>query len=78
MEPETKKMLEEAFYLFTQDSIIISLETSSIILGDPSEKRILTKDNFYDFQTYIGLACAMEDYSEERIEFLDTDSPKVR
>ena len=78
MEPETKKMLEEAFYLFTQDSIIISLETSNIILGDPSEKRILTKDNFYDFQTYIGLACAMEDYSEEPIEFLDTDSPKVR
>lgn len=78
LEPENKKTLEAAFSLFTQDSCIISMETESIILGDPAEKRILTKDNFYNFQTYIGLACAMDDYTDQRIEFLDTDTPRVR
>lgn len=78
MEPERKQMLLRALELFTQDRGTILLDSSAIVLGDPSEKRILDKDNFYEFQSYIGAVCAMEDYTEDRIEFKDTDSPDAR
>ena len=78
MEPERKQMLLRALELFTQDRGTILLNNSAIVLGDPSEKRILNKDNFYEFQSYIGAVCAMEDYTEDRIEFKDTDSPDAR
>jgi hypothetical protein len=78
MEPERKQMLLRALELFTQDRGTILLNNSAIVLGDPSEKRILNKDNFYEFQSYIGAVCAMEDYTEDRIEFKEDDSPDAR
>ena len=67
IEPERKQMLLRALELFTQDRGTILLNNSAIVLGDPSEKRILNKDNFYEFHSYIGAVCAMEDYTEYRI-----------
>lgn len=54
------------------------LDQACIIVGDPLEKRMITKDNFYDFQTYIGFVCAMEDFMDDRIEIRDDDDPNVR
>ena len=78
MDPEQKKVLLRALELFTNDRGTILLNNSAIVLGDPSEKRILDKDNFYEFQSYIGAVCAMEDYTDDRIEFLESDSPDAR
>lgn len=46
MEPENHKVISAAFQFFTGDKPIFINEPVSIILGDPAEKRILTKDNF--------------------------------
>ena len=78
MEPTHKQVLLRALELFTQDRGTILMNNSSIVLGDPTEKRILNKDNFYEFQSYIGAVCAMEDYTQDRIEFKDSDSPDAR
>lgn len=78
LDPNNKKMLTKALELFTKDNSIIVLDNAEIVLGDISEKRILNKDNFYDFQSYIGAVCAMEDFTSERIEFLESDTPQVR
>lgn len=78
MEPERKQTLLHALELFTQDRGTILLNNSAIVLGDPSEKRVLDKDNFYEFQSYIGAVCAMEDYTEDRIEFREDDTPDAR
>ena len=78
MEPERKQTLLRALKLFTEDNGTILLDNSSIILGDPTEKRVLNKDNFYEFQSYIGAVCAMENYTEDRIEFKDSDSSDAR
>jgi len=49
MEPTHKQVLLRALELFTQDRGTILMNNSSIVLGDPTEKRILNKDNFYEF-----------------------------
>lgn len=78
LEPENKRVLNEAFELFTQEKILVLLDQAAIIVGDPLEKRMITKDNFYDFQTYIGFVCAMDDFMDDRIELRDDDDPNVR
>lgn len=77
-EPENKKILEQGLRLFTQESVLVVPDPGYIVIGDPKEKRVLDKDNFYEFQTYIGFACAMEDYTDDRIEFRDDDDPNVK
>lgn len=78
MDPEQKKTLTTAFEIFTQDDIIILPQDKKIILGDIAERRVLDNDSFYEFQSYIGAVCSMDDYTSDRIEFLDSDSPQVR
>ena len=78
MEPENHKLISAAFKFFTGDKPIFLGEPASIILGDANEKRILTNDNFHGFSELVALACAMRDPKEDIIEFLPTDSPKVR
>lgn len=78
MEPENHKVISAAFQFFTGDKPIFINESVSIILGDPAEKRILTKDNFQGFQDLVSLACALKDPKEDTIKFLDSDTPQVR
>lgn len=78
MDKHQGDLLKAALQLFTKDKSLVILEPAQIILGDVEEKRILNNDNFYDFQSYIGAACSMDDYTEDRIEFLETDTPDVR
>ena len=78
MEKENHKMLDAAFQFFTEDKIHIVNDPPSIILGDPKEKRVITQNNFNGFQDMITLACAMRDPKENTIQFLDSDTPRVR
>ena len=78
MEPENHKIISAAFQFFTDDKPIFLTQPTRIVLGDAAEKRVLTKDNFIGFSELISLACAMRDPKEDTIEFLDSDTPRVR
>ena len=78
MERENQSTIEAAFRFFTGEKPMIIAQPPSIVIGDPKEKRILTKENFYGFQELIQLACALRDPKEDTIEFLESDSPQVR
>ena len=78
MEPDSHKLISAAFQFFTGDKPIFLTSPTRVVLGDASEKRMLTNDNFAGFSDLVSLACAMSDPKEETIEFLPTDSPRVR
>ena len=78
MEAENHNLISAAFQFFTGDKPTFLTQPTQIVLGDPAEKRILTKDNFLGFSELVGLACAMRDPKEETIQFLDSDTPRVR
>ena len=78
MEPENQKMISAAFQFFTGDRPTFLTSPASIVLGDITEKRILTKDNFNGFSELVALSCAMRDPKEDTIEFLETDTPRVK
>ena len=77
-EQKIKLTYEDAFEFFTKEKITILTNPPSIVFGPINEKRILTKEKFFNFQEEIKLACAMRDPHEDTIEFLETDSPRVR
>ena len=78
MDTENHKAINAAFKFFTDDKALFVSEPASIVLGDPQEKRILTKDNFQGFSDLVATACAMHDPKENSIEFLESDTPQVR
>lgn len=78
MEPENHKIISAAFQFFTDDKPIFLTQPTRVVLGDATEKRVLTKDNFTGFSELVSLACAMRDPKEDTIEFLDSDTPRVR
>jgi hypothetical protein len=78
MDKEDNKLVRNALEFFTKEKVTFITNPPSIVFGPMTEKRILTKENFYNFQEEIKLACAMRDPREETIEFLDSDTPRVR
>ena len=78
MEPENHKLISAAFQFFTGEKPIFLTSPTRIVLGDAAEKRMLDKNNFQGFSDLIALACAMRDPKEGTIEFLATDTPRVR
>ena len=78
MDKEDNQLIKKAFEFFTKEKVTFITNPPSIVFGPVTEKRILTKENFYNFQEEIKLACAMRDPHESTIEFLDSDSPRVR
>ena len=78
MEPTDAKMISAAFRFFTGEKPTFLPATSSIVLGPPNEKRILTKDNYSGFTELVRCACAMIDMKKDGIEFLESDTPRVR
>lgn len=78
MDPEDNKLIKDALEFFTKEKVTFITNPPSIVFGSPVEKRIMKKDDFIAFQNEISLACAMKDPKEQDIEFLDSDTPKVR
>lgn len=79
MDKEVNKVVSAAFQFFTKEKVsFLTSPESMIVFGDPAEKRIIKEDDFSMFQDRVSLACAMLDPHEDTIEFLDTDTPRVR
>lgn len=78
MDKDDYKLIKNAFEFFTKEKVTFITNPPSIVFGPVNEKRILTKENFYNFQEEVKLACAMRDPHEDTIEFLESDSPRVR
>ena len=78
MDPEDNKIIKEALEFFTKEKVTFITNPPSIVFGPINEKRILTKEDFFKFQDEIFLACAMKNAKDQDIEFLETDSPRVR
>ena len=72
-----KQQLMEAFKLFTGEKPLIILDPPQLVLGPLTEKRMLEQYSFHNFQNYIRDINAMSD-GEQDIEFLDSDSERVR
>lgn len=73
-----KKVANAAFQMFTDEKPTFLINPPSIILGPANEKRCLTKDNFSGFTELVRGACAMITMKKDGIEFLETDTPRVR
>lgn len=69
---------KKAFNFFIHEDIQIIENPPSIVIGDPAERRVITKDNFDEFKYYISLGCALIDVSEEQIVILPTDSESTK
>lgn len=78
MDETQRDLIGRAFQFFTHEQVQFVANPPMIVFGDPSEKRVVTKDTYDDFQYLISLACAMVDTSEERIEIFEDDSPRVK
>lgn len=78
MDSEDNKLIKDALEFFTKEKVTFITNPPSIVFGSPTEKRIMKKDDFISFQDEISLACAMKDPKEQSIEFLDSDTPRVR
>lgn len=78
MDKEQEKTIRSAFEFFTGEKVMLIEQPYGVVFGEPSEKRILTKETFMGFQDLVALACAMKDPSEEDIVIFDDDDPKVK
>lgn len=70
--------ISAAFEFFTGDKPTFIASPPQIVLGDPKEERILNLENFDGFQELVKVACAMNSPKNDTIQFLPTDSPRVR
>lgn len=77
MDTNNHKLISAAFEFFTGDKPTFLYSPAQIVLGDVTEKRILNKDNFFEFSELVALACAMKD-PKDCLEFQDSDTPQVR
>ena len=72
------QLIKSAFNFFTHEDVTLLMDPPSILFGDPNEKRMITKDQFIEFQQLVKQACAAIDSNEQSIEFLDSDSEDTR
>lgn len=49
MDKDDNKLIKDAFEFFTKEKITILTNPPSIVFGPVNEKRILTKEKFYNF-----------------------------
>lgn len=56
LSPEVKSVVEKAFEFFTHQKVTFLYEIASIAVGDVAEQRLITKDNFFDFQNAVRAA----------------------
>lgn len=50
---DLRKVIEEAFFFFLKEKVRFVRELDCIIVGNPAEKRLITRDNFFDFQNVV-------------------------
>lgn len=47
--------LQNDFFTFIKEEILILPELNVVVVGNPAEKRFITKENFYDFQNILKI-----------------------
>ena len=74
---EANKLLKRAFYFFTHEEVIFSLDPAQIIIGPIEEKHLLTEEKFYDLQRLLRRMYFIEQEGEEIIIYPD-DPPATK
>ena len=77
LDAQINTLLKGSFQFFTHESIMISLDPPSIIVGPAEEKHILLENDFYNLQQLIRRMYFLEQEGEEIIIYED-DDPRVR
>lgn len=50
---DIKKIFEESFEFFLQEKVIFLKEIPAILVGPPTEKRLIKEEDFFDFQNVV-------------------------
>ena len=74
---EANSLLKRAFYFFTHEEVIFSLDPAQIIVGPIEEKHLLTEEKFYDLQRLLRRMYFIEQEGEEIIIYPD-DPPATK
>ena len=74
---EVNSSLKQAFYFFTHEEVIFSLDPAQIIVGPIEEKHLLTEEKFYDLQRLLRRMYFIEQEDEEIIIYPD-DPPATK
>ena len=74
---EANNLLKQAFYFFTHEEVIFSLDPAQIIIGPIEEKHLLTEEKFYDLQRLLRRMYFIEQEGEEIIIYPD-DPPATK
>ena len=77
LDSEISRLTKEAFYFFTHEDAIFSLDPAQIIIGPIEEQHIMGEDEFYDFQRILRRMYFLEQEGEDIIINKD-DSAAVR
>lgn len=78
MEPDQYKLFKEAINFFSHEEVTIVTDSPSIVFGDVTEKRILTQEDFEDFQQVISWVCAMMDEDESALDLSESSNDDAR
>ena len=71
IDDEAISLLKRAFYFFTHEEVIFSLDPAQIIIGPIEEKHLLTEEKFYDLQRLLRRMYFIEQEGEEIIIYKD-------
>ena len=74
---EANSLLKQAFFFFTHEEVIFSLDPAQIIIGPIEEKHLLTEEKFYDLQRLLRRMYFIEQEGEEIIIYPD-DPPATK
>lgn len=77
IDAEVNSSLKQAFYFFTHEEVIFSLDPAQIIVGPIEEKHLLTEEKFYDLQRLLRRMYFIEQEDEEIIIYPD-DPPATK
>lgn len=77
LDPQMNEIARRAFYFFTHEEVLFSLEPAQIVIGPPEERHIINEGNFYEFQTVLRRMYFLEQEGEEIIIYED-DPPQTK
>ena len=77
IDSESNQLAKNAFYFFTHEQVIFSLEQEEIIIGPPQEKHLMVAEDFYNFRKILRRMYFL-DISKDDIVIEEDDDPRVR
>lgn len=77
IDSDSNQLAKDAFYFFTHEQVIFSLEQEEIIIGPPQEKHLMVAEDFYNFRKILRRMYFL-DVSKDDIIIEEDDDPRVR